>query len=128
VSDKARDGAFDDWLDAIEAGSEYYVECENGHGWLPPRRVCPDCGSRDLSETPLPDAGEVATFTEVSVATPQFSADTPYVTAIVDYGPVRVTGLLRDVDPDAVEVGTPVGIDVGERETTGDRAVVFRPR
>jgi len=128
MSDKARDGAFDDWLDAIEEGSGYYVECENGHGWLPPRRVCPDCGSRDLAETPLPEAGEVATFTEVSVATPQFSADTPYVTAIVDYGPVRVTGLLRGVDPDEVEVGTPVGIGVGERETTGDRAVVFRPR
>ena len=128
MSDKARDGAFDDWLDAIEEGSGYYVECENGHGWLPPRRVCPDCGSRDLAETPLPEAGEVATFTEVSVATPQFSADTPYVTAIVDYGPVRVTGLLPGVDPDEVEVGTPVGIGVGERETTGDRAVVFRPR
>lgn len=128
MSDKARDGAFDDWLDAVEEGEGYYVECGNGHGWLPPRRVCPDCGSRDLSEVPLPDAGEVATFTEVSVATPQFSADTPYVTAIVDYGPVRVTGLLRGVDPDEVAVGTPVGIDVGERETTGDRAVVFRPR
>lgn len=128
MSDKARDGAFDDWLDAVEEGEGYYVECGNGHGWLPPRRVCPDCGSRDLSEAPLPDAGEVATFTEVSVATPQFSADTPYVTAIVDYGPVRVTGLLRGVDPDEVAVGTPVGIDVGERETTGDRAVVFRPR
>ncbi|ELZ20648.1 hypothetical protein C475_20333 [Halosimplex carlsbadense 2-9-1] len=128
MSDKARDGAFDDWLDAIEEGSGYYVECENGHGWLPPRRVCPDCGSRDLSETPLPEAGEVATFTEVSVATPQFSADTPYVTAVVDYDPVRVTGLVRGVDPDEVEVGMPVGIEVGERETTGDRAVVFRPR
>ncbi|WP_436930505.1 Zn-ribbon domain-containing OB-fold protein [Halosimplex halobium] len=128
MSDKARDGAFDDWLDAVADGEGYYVECGNGHGWLPPRRVCPDCGSRELSETPLPDAGEVATFTEVSVATPQFSADTPYVTAIVDYGPVRVTGLLRGVDPDEVEVGMPVGIEVGERETTDDRAVVFRPR
>ncbi|WP_135364381.1 Zn-ribbon domain-containing OB-fold protein [Halosimplex halophilum] len=128
MSDKARDGAFDDWLDSVEDGEGYYVECENGHGWLPPRRVCPDCGSRELSETPLPDAGEVATYTEVSVATPQFSADTPYVTAIVDYGPVRVTGLLRGVDPDEVEVGMPVGVGVGERETTGDRAVVFRPR
>jgi uncharacterized OB-fold protein len=128
MSDNARDGAFDDWLDAVEEGQGYYVECENGHGWLPPRRVCPDCGSRDLSETSLPDAGEVATFTEVSVATPQFSADTPYVTAIADYGPVRVTGLLRGVDPDEVAVGMPVGIEAGERETTGDRAVVFRPR
>lgn len=128
MSEQARDGAYDDLLDAIEAGEGYYLECANGHGWLPPRRVCPECGNRDLAETPFPDAGEVATYTTVSVATPQFSADTPYTTAIVDYGPVRVTGLLRGVDPEAVEVGMPVGIDVGERETTGDRAIVFRPR
>jgi acetyl-CoA acetyltransferase len=32
------------------------------------------------------------------------------------------------VDPDDAEVGIPVAVDVGERETTGDRAVVFRPR
>ena len=128
MSDKARDGAYDDLLDAIEDGEGYYLTCANGHGWLPPRRVCPDCGSRELSETPLPDSGEVATYTTVSVATPQFSADTPYTTAIVDYGPVRVTGLLRGVDPEGVEVGMPVGIEVGERETTGDRAIVFRPR
>mgnify|MGYP000642799807 CR=1 FL=1 len=128
MSDKARDGEYDDLLDAIEDGEGYYVECANGHGWLPPRRVCPECGDRELSETTFPDSGEVATYTTVSVATPQFSADTPYTTAIVDYGPVRVTGLLRGVDADDIEVGMPVGIDVGERETTGDRAIVFRPR
>ncbi|WP_415380856.1 Zn-ribbon domain-containing OB-fold protein [Halosimplex sp. TS25] len=128
MSDKARDGQYDDLLDAIESGEGYYMECANGHGWLPPRRVCPDCRSRELTETPLPESGEVATYTTVSVATPQFSADTPYVTAIVDYGPVRVTGLLRGVDPEDIEVGMPVGVEVGERQTTGDRAIVFRPR
>ncbi|WP_459192540.1 Zn-ribbon domain-containing OB-fold protein [Halosimplex sp. J119] len=128
MSDRARDGAYDDLLDAIEEGEGYYVECENGHGWLPPRRVCPECGSRELTETPFPDSGEVATYTTVAVATPQFSEDTPYTTAIVDYGPVRVTGLVRGVDPEEIEVGMPVGIDVGQRETTGDRAIVFRPR
>lgn len=128
MTENARDGEYDDLLDAIEDGKGYYLACANGHGWLPPRRVCPDCGSRDLTETPFPDVGEVATYTTVSVTTPQFSADTPYTTAIVDYGPVRVTGLVRGVDPDEIEVGMPVGIDVGERETAGDRAVVFRPR
>jgi uncharacterized OB-fold protein len=77
MSDKARDGQYDDLLDAIADGEGYYVECANGHGWLPPRRVCPECGSRELAETPLPGSGEVATYTTVSVATPQFSADTP---------------------------------------------------
>jgi uncharacterized OB-fold protein len=128
MSENARDGAYDDLLDAIDEGEGYYLECANGHGWLPPRRVCPDCGSRDLAETPLPDSGEIVTYTAVAVPTPQFSEDAPYVTAIVDFGAVQVTGLLRGVDPDDVEVGMSVGVEVGERETTGDRAIVFRPR
>ena len=124
----ARDAGYDDWLDAVAENEGYFLSCENGHGWLPPRRVCPDCGSRDLEEEPLPDAGEIATHTTVFVATPQFEEDAPYVTAVADFGPVSVTGMVRDVDPDAVEMGDVVGIDVGERATTGDRAVVFRPR
>jgi len=128
MTDRARDGAFDDWLDAVESGEPHYLACENGHGWLPPRRVCPDCGSRDLSREPLPDSGEIATHTTVQVATPQFEDDAPYVTAIADFGPVSVTGLVRGVDPDEVEIGTVVGIEIGERTTTGERAVVFRPR
>ena len=71
---------------------------------------------------------EVATYTTVSVATPQFSEDAPYVTAIAAFGPVRVTGIVCGTDPEDVEMGMPVGIDIGERETTGDRAIVFRPR
>ena len=124
----ARDGGYDDWLDAVAEDEGYYLACENGHGWLPPRRVCPDCGSRDLTDEPLTESGEIATHTTVYVATPQFEDDAPYVTAVVDFGPVAVTGMVRDVDPEAVEMGDVVGVDVGERKTTGDRAVVFRPR
>ncbi|MFB6308127.1 MAG: Zn-ribbon domain-containing OB-fold protein [Haloarculaceae archaeon] len=128
MTDRAPDGAYDDWLDAIEAGEGHYLECSNGHGWLPPRRVCPECGERDLAEKPLPESGEIATHTTVNVPTPQFDEDAPYVTAIADFGPVSVTGLVRGVDPGEVEIGTTVGIEVGQRKTTGDRAVVLRPR
>ena len=128
MTDPSRNGEYDDWLDSVEGGEGYYVECEAGHGWLPPRRVCPDCSSRDLSAEPLPDSGELITHTLITVATPQFEDDVPYVTAIADFGPVSVTGLVRGVDPEDVAMGDVVGIEVGERETTGDRAVVFRPR
>jgi len=128
MSDKARDGEYDDLLDAIAAGEGYYLECGAGHGWLPPRRVCPECGSRDLTETPLPDSGEIETYTTVSVATPAFAEDAPYTTAIVDFGPVKVTGLVRGLDPERIASGTTLGVTVGERETTGDRVIVFEPR
>ena len=128
MTDRAPDGQYDAWLDAIEAGDAYYVECENGHGWLPPRRICPACTSQALAEEPLPESGEIASFSTVHVATPQFEDDAPYVTALATFGPVTITGILRGVDPDAVELGDIVGISVEERTTTGDRLVVFRPR
>ena len=124
----ARDAGYDDWLDAIAEGRGYYLECPEGHGALPPRRACPDCGRTELSEEPLPEGGTVATYTVVQVATPQFEDDAPYVTAIADFGSVRLTGLLRGVEHDAVETGLRVAPDVGETETTGDRALLLRAR
>lgn len=50
------------------------------------------------------------------------------MTAVADFGPVRLTGVLPDVDPETVETGMVVGVSVGERVTTGDRMVVFEPR
>ena len=127
-NESVRDAGFDDLLDAIEEGEGYYLECSNGHGSLPPRRVCPDCGDGDLSEEPLPDAGEIDTFTTTHVATPNFSEDAPYVLAIADFGPVRLTGQLRGVDPSDVETGQVVGVDVDETATTGERLLVFERR
>lgn len=128
MSETARDGEFDDLLDAIADGEGYSLECPEGHGSLPPRRVCPECGARDLTETPLPAVGEIRTHTTISVPTPQFSEDAPYVTAIADFDGVGLTGVVRGIDPDEVEIGLTVGVTVGERETTGDRLVVFEPR
>ncbi|GGL59977.1 Zn-ribbon domain-containing OB-fold protein [Halocalculus aciditolerans] len=138
----ARDAGYDDFLDALADGTGYYLACENDHGSLPPRRVCPRCGG-DLREEPLPETGDVASYTEVHVATPSFVDDAPYVTAVVDFGPVNLTGILRGVDADDVETGmtVTVGVDGGasaEGEAGGDggetgdaeteRSVVFEPR
>jgi uncharacterized OB-fold protein len=127
MTESARDGAYDDLLDAIAAGGGYYLECANGHGSLPPRRVCPECGDRDLAKEPLPDAGEIVTYTVITVPTPQFEDDAPYVTALVDFGPVTVTGIVQG-DHETVETGQVVGIDVDETVTTGERLVVFERR
>lgn len=124
--DTAGDEGYDEWLAALAEGEGYYLACPNGHGSLPPRRRCPHCSSGELTEPPLPDTGTVETFTETQVPIPRFSADAPYVVAIVDFGDVRVTGQLRGVDPAEVAVGTPVSPDVVERETTGEPLIVFR--
>ncbi|WP_458185493.1 Zn-ribbon domain-containing OB-fold protein [Haladaptatus sp. NG-WS-4] len=115
---------YDEWLAAIADGEAYYLECENGHGSLPPRRICPECGVSDLEETPLPETGEIETYTVVHVPAPSFADDAPYTTAVVDFGPVRLTG----VADDDVEVGTRVSATVGTTETTGERLLRFERR
>lgn len=116
---------YDDWLDAVADDAAYYLECDNGHGSLPPRRVCPQCGSV-VEEQPLPSVGEVETYTIVHVATPQLTDDTPYVTAIAAFGPVRLTGFLQ-TDQKTTAVGQRVTPAVGET-ARGDRALFLEPR
>lgn len=123
----ARDGAYDEFLDAIEDDDAYSLTCPDGHGSLPPQRICPECGSRDLTRTALPATGEIATYTTVAVPAPRFSDASPYVTAIADFGPVHITGQLRGIESAAVEIGQQVTMSVEATESTDDRVVVFRP-
>ncbi len=125
--EQARDGGYDDLLDAIENGEPYYLECPEGHGSLPPRHVCPHCGASELSQEDLPETGEVVAHTVVHVPTPRFLDDAPYVTAVVDYGNVRLTGQVRDMEPQDVENGLSVTIGVGRTETDEERVLVFEP-
>ncbi|WP_435100034.1 Zn-ribbon domain-containing OB-fold protein [Halorubrum sp. N11] len=129
MSAPASNGAYDEWLDALADGEGYALVCPDGHGSLPPRRVCPECGSTSLSEAPLAETGSVETYSVVHVAGPRFTDDTPYVNVVADFGPVRLTGVLRGIEPapDAVAVGDRVAVGVEERATDGDPLVVFRP-
>jgi len=128
MSDDVRDAGYDDLLDAIADGEGYYLACPNGHGSLPPRTVCPTCGDPDLAEEPLAPAGQLETWTLTTVATPDFEGDAPYVLGVASFGPVRLTGQVRGVDPDDVETGLTVEAGVEGRETTDDPLLVFRPR
>ena len=123
----ARDAGYDDFLDAVEAGEPYYLESPSGSGWLPPREIDPETGERGLERRDLPTTGEVLTYTVTNVAGPSFADDTPYVVAVAAFGPVRITGQLRGVDHDEVDVGQQVEVSVGRNETEGERLVVFEP-
>lgn len=124
---ESQDLSFDHFLSAVDDGEGYYLACPDGHGSIPPQRICPDCQRQELTRQPLPSEGEIETYTVVSVGTPQFSDDVPYVTAIARFGPVRLTGLLRGVDPERVAVGQQVTADVGTTETTGEQVIVLEP-
>ncbi|MFO7834245.1 MAG: OB-fold domain-containing protein, partial [Halohasta sp.] len=113
---------YDEWLDAIDAGEPFYLRSPEGHGSLPPRRVCPHSGSTDLSREPLPETGTIETYTVVHVGATKFDDDTPYVSAVVDFGPVALTGIVRGVDPEAGAVGQDVGVTAGTPQTAGEPA------
>ncbi|WP_207590412.1 OB-fold domain-containing protein [Halomontanus rarus] len=122
------DAGFDDWLDALKDGRAYSLECPDGHGSLPPRRVCPTCGATSLEERPLPETGDLETITITHVPTPSFEDDAPFALGIADFGSVRLTGQVVGVDLEDVEPGLTVRPDVGVSETTGERLLVFHPQ
>lgn len=127
MTGEVRDAGYADLVDAIADGDGYYIECKNGHGTLPPRHVCPECGSQELADQPLPESGEIETFTVIHASTPAFSDDTPYVTAVVSFGSVQLTGQVRGLNPNSVETGLTVTPEITETETTGERLIGFQP-
>jgi uncharacterized OB-fold protein len=127
MSEESRHAGYDDFLDAVESGEPYYLESPSGNGWLPPRQFDPETGERELVEKDLPETGEILTSTITNVSGPSFADDTPYVVAIAQFGPVRITGQVRGVDHEDVEIGQDVEISVGRNETEDKRLVVFEP-
>ncbi|MFB6137318.1 MAG: nucleic acid-binding protein [Halobacteriaceae archaeon] len=102
----------------MAAGEAYYLACDAGHGTLPPRTRCPHCGG-DLSVRPIPATGTVVARTVVRVPTTAFADAAPYVSAIADFGPVRLTGVVPGAPPDGAEAHAGAGGDAG----AGDPAV-----
>lgn len=127
MSREYRDSGYDDFLESLAEGEGYYLAGPGGDGFLPPRKVHPRTGE-PLQQQPLPETGEVVTVTRTEVATPQLADDAPYLVAIAEFGPVRMTGQLRDVGTDEAEPGLEVEVGVGETATTGEHIVVFRPK
>jgi len=118
----------DEFCRAIETGDPFYLVCPDGHGSVPPRRVCPQCGAEPLTTRPLPDTGRVQAATVVHVATAAFADSVPYVTAIADFGPVTLTGIVTETSPDAVEHGTAVTVGIERTDERQRPTLVFEPQ
>ena len=124
MSDDVRDDGYDDFMDALDDGQPYYLECDNGHALLPPREVCPECTSEEFTEQPLAETGELLTYNVTHVPTPEFSDDVPFVLGIADFGDIRLTGQIR-ADSDDVEIGDTLEIGTDISDTRDERYIAF---
>lgn len=124
MSDEVRDDGYDDFMDALDDGQPYYLECADGHALLPPRSVCPECTSEQFTEQPLAETGELLTYNVTHVPTPEFADDVPFVLGIADFGDIRLTGQIR-ADSDDVEIGDELTIGSEISDTRDERYIAF---
>ena len=113
---------YGEWEDALRDGTLLGQRCGNcGHVTGAPKAACARCGSRVLTTTELPTAGEVYTETTLEVVPEDF--DGPYQVALVTLGDAR---LMAHV-PEAIDIGHTVEL-AGTIDDDGSVAPVFEPR
>lgn len=100
------------------------VKCEScGAIFIPPRAICAECLSENLSWVPLSGKGKLAAYTAVYIG-PTFMNElgydrkNPYLTGIVELEEgVKISARLLGFDenqPEQVAIGTPVVVDFNQ--------------
>ncbi|GAB7020682.1 Zn-ribbon domain-containing OB-fold protein [Halostagnicola bangensis] len=112
------------WLDAVETGDGYYLECPDGHASLPPRQGCPSCGE-NIDQRQLPSTGKLSSYTMTNVGATPFSDEVLILLGIAAFGPISVTGRLPNIKPETVTFGMTVTLEVERRGSSTDRLPVF---
>jgi uncharacterized OB-fold protein len=110
---------------------DFYRECARKRGLVfqrceacgafrhPPRVLCAECGSDQVSWTPSAGRGTIFSWTVTHQAPhPAFAGQVPYAVVVVELeeGP-RVVASLRELAPADLELGLPVEVvleEVGE--------------
>jgi uncharacterized OB-fold protein len=93
-----------------------------GKMMLPPRMICPDCGSTELVNTSYKGTGVVKTKTVIHVPLPRFQNMTPYSVGIIDLEEgVSISGMLLD-DPEIGQKVEAVYLEDGEQ-----KLLAFKP-
>ncbi len=86
---------------------------------VPPKPLCPECFSSDLTWKEIPKNGKLRTYTVIHVAPKQFQAFTPYAVGIVELEDgAQLPGMIRNVTLDKVQVGMQLTVDFDTEQTT----------
>jgi len=116
-----------EFYDNLRAGSLTTTQCTDCDAiHFPPRVVCPECLSDDLTYTDLPHEGTLTSFTEVrGTAAIGMSDDPPFVVGVVDLGPVRLSARVDDATYDELERGDTVQLKVMDIDGPTEQDRVF---
>jgi uncharacterized OB-fold protein len=96
--------------------------CSCGKKMLPPRMICPDCGSTELVNTKYNGTGVVKTKTTIHVPLPRFQKMCPYGVGIIDLDEgVSISGMLLD-NPEIGQKVEAVYLEDGE-----NKLLAFKP-
>ncbi len=102
-----------DYKDALAQGYLLASKCKRcGSVQLPPRPLCPKCGSEELEELSVPKHGRIAAYTVIHVPPSRFKGEEPYAIAIVELlEDVRISGRILDVSEADLRIGLEVEAD-----------------
>jgi len=113
------DGINEPHWSGLKEGKLLYQSCANGHGWLPPRALCPHCLESNWNWREASGQGHIVRWVVYHVAYhPAFKGKLPYNVAIVelDEGPRLITNIL-DAN-DRLSIGARVRLEIDQgRET-----------
>ena len=117
---------FIEFAEGVDDGTPVYRECTDCESVaLPPREVCPGCGTRTLEERPLSETASVTASTQIFSTIPEYADETPYTVVIATFDEgVRLTGQLREAE--SVERGETVAIGA-ERRNEDEWLLTFTP-
>lgn len=94
-----------------------------GRVFIGPRKVCPQCGSRELQDVELPRRGRIYSYTVVRAPPMERENYGPYIIAIVELeNGCKLTTEIADCSPEEIDIGTEVEAvfrKIGEESKSG---------
>mgnify|MGYP001046030388 CR=1 FL=1 len=86
------------------------IHCGTLH--LPPRPVCSNCYSKELSWTQLETKGKLVTYTVIHIAPEQFQKNAPYAYGILELeNRLRIPGMIKNIEHEKLKVGIELEVD-----------------
>ena len=104
-----------------------------GSIYFPRRKICPRCGSRELTDHKLSEKGRLASWTVVRNPPKEYEKYAPYAVALIELDDgVRVLSQLVDVEPEEIKAGMRVEATFRKIKEEGTSGIIeygykFRP-